>query len=85
VTERGQVTGNYIEFGGEFVTQKNVLAAVTLANGAILKTCQVSSSITLQTCFSQAPTFTITSNTTIPKPPTVNDLNTPGLYWAKEL
>ena len=77
--------GNYIEFGGEFVTQKNVLAAVTLANGAISKTCQVSSSITLQTCFSQAPTFTITSNTTIPKPPTVNDLNTPGLYWAIHL
>jgi hypothetical protein len=77
--------GNYIEFGGEFVTQNNVLAAVTLADGANVKTCQVSSSITLQTCFSQAPLLVITSNTTIPKPPAVNDLNSPGIYWTMHL
>jgi hypothetical protein len=74
-------TGSYVEAGGEYVIQNNVLSGVTLANGATKKTCQVNANITLQSCFGQAPQFVITSNTQLVQPVMVKDLHSPGFYW----
>lgn len=74
-------TGSYLEAGGEYIIQNNVLSDITLANGTTQKTCQVNANITLQTCFGQPPQFVITSNTRLVQPVMVKDLHSPGLYW----
>ncbi len=74
-------TGSYFEAGGEYVVQNSVLSGITLANGTTQKTCLVNANITLQTCFSQPPAFTITSNTKLIQPILVKDLHSPGIYW----
>jgi hypothetical protein len=78
-------TGSYIEAGGEYIVQNNVLGGITLANGTTQKTCLVNANITLPACFSQPPAFAVTSNTKLAQPPIVKDLHTPGLYWTFHL
>jgi hypothetical protein len=73
--------GSYFETGLEYSVQNNVLESITLNTGANTKTCSVSATITLQTCFSQSPSLTINNSTKQVGPPVVKDLRSPGLYW----
>lgn len=73
--------GSYFETGMEFNLQNNVLSAITLKTGAAQKTCQVSATLTLQTCFSQAPALPINNSTVLVGYPAVKALHAPGVYW----
>ena len=76
------LNGSYFETGIEFSIQNGNLSSLTLQDGTgTPKTCQVSATITLQTCFTNAK-FVINSTTTIVGSPAVKTLDTPGYYWT---
>ena len=77
--------GSYFETGIEFNEQKEVLSALTLQTGSTSKTCHVNANITLQTCFSQAPTLPINNSTKVVGFPAVKSLRSPGIYWDVHL
>lgn len=79
------LVGSYLEAGGEFNSQNNVLAALTLQTGSTTKTCEVSARYSLQTCFSQSPALVINNTTALIGSPAVKTLHTPGMYWSIHL
>lgn len=82
--------GSYYETGMEFSQQNGVLSSLTLKDGptGTPKTCPVSATITLQTCFSNAAygqpasVLPINSTTKVVGSPAVKTLHSPGLYWT---
>jgi hypothetical protein len=77
--------GSYFETGMELSAQVNVLSALTLQTTVkgvpTKKTCDASSTLTLQNCFLQAPALPINSTTTVVGSPAVKTLHAPGYYW----